>query len=309
MNVSSAITVSVLVPSFNHGPFLRECIDSVLSQDYPGVEVIVVDDGSTDNSIEILREYGDRITLIQQSRGRQARARNLGLEIAKGDLIAFLDSDDRYLPGRISSAVDVFMEDPEAVLVWGDYRLIDGSNKVFSTCRWKPCRADFRLELIAGNPICNATVTVRKETLLAIGGFEESLARACDGLAWYIIAARGGKFVHVAKELVDYRLHDRNDSNNFTTMSRERDAALLAAVRAYIDYGVVSGRDELLWLRNVVMKQFAFRSAAYLQGIVSKTVSSRIKSTLLRCMDSDGFYLCLTALKRIKNLSNTARTG
>ena len=142
--------VSVIVPSFNHANFLRECINSVLAQEGVDLEVIVVDDGSTDGSLGILASYGSRIVLLRQKGGRQARARNLALTVARGEFIAFLDSDDRYLPGRLASAVAAFDADPSVDLVWADYRLIDGAGAVQAEWRWAPTCDDFRRELIAG---------------------------------------------------------------------------------------------------------------------------------------------------------------
>ena len=128
--------VSVIVPSFNHAPYLRECIDSVLSQDHAPLELIVVDDGSTDGSLAILRSYGDRIHLLQQQGGRQARARNLALAVARGELVAFLDSDDRYRAGRLSAAVAAFQAQPRAALVWADHAFIDGQGRPLGERRW-----------------------------------------------------------------------------------------------------------------------------------------------------------------------------
>jgi len=107
--------VSVIIPTYNRWPMVCESIDSALAQDYPALEVIVVDDGSTDGTDEKLAErYGDRVRYIWQENQRQAAARNTGIEAASGDLIAFLDSDDLWLPGKLQAQVRSLQAAPEA---------------------------------------------------------------------------------------------------------------------------------------------------------------------------------------------------
>jgi len=260
--------VSVVVPSFNHARYLRQCIDSVLAQDHADLEVIVVDDGSTDGSLDIVAGYGARLRLIQQRGGRQARARNLALAVATGDLVAFLDSDDRWLPGRLSSAVAAFDADAGAAVVWGDYRTIDADGRVTGEHRWVDPGRDFARVLIAGNPICNGTATARRRVLDDIGGFDERVPRVCDGAAWYQVAALGHRFVHLASLVLDYREHAGNDSARFAPMTRDRDSALLTAAKAYLERGVI-GHDDLPWLRRVLVRQFAFRAASWTQRQIS----------------------------------------
>ncbi len=257
--------VSVIIPSFNHAAYLRECVDSVLSQDHPNTEVTVVDDGSSDGSLAILQSYGERIQLIQQRGGRQARARNLGLRVASGELIAFLDSDDRYLPGRLSAAVAAFQAQPEAEVVWGDYRRIDDHGALMAEARWPGSADDFRRVLIASNPICNATVTLRRRVLDEIGGFDERVPRVCDGAAWYQIAARGHRFVHLDRLMLDYRLHRANDSSRFAPMTHDRDTALVSAAQAYVQFGVLRTAADLAWLERAMLRQYSFRAAAWVR--------------------------------------------
>jgi glycosyltransferase involved in cell wall biosynthesis len=262
--------VSVVIPAYNHVRYIGECVDSVLSQDHPAIEVIVVDDGSTDGTLERLQGYGERITLLMQQGGRQARARNLALGVARGDLVAFLDSDDRYRPGRIRAAVQAFRDDPSTALVWSDYRRIDADGRVLEVCRWHARGSGFSRDLIAGNPICNATTTVRRTVLDEIGGFDERVPRVCDGAAWYQIAARGHRFVHLPLPLLDYRAHGANDSLRFALMTRDRDTALISALQAYQRFGALEGYDDLRWARGAMSRQFAFRAAALAQRELSR---------------------------------------
>lgn len=293
--------VSVVVPSFNHARYLRECIDSVLSQDHPAVELIVVDDGSTDGSLDVLKTYGDRLRLLQQQGGRQARARNLALAVARGDLVAFLDSDDRWRPGRLSAAAATFRAQPQAALVWADHAFIDDEGRPLGERRWVSPGGDFRRVLIAGNPICNATVTVRRDVLDQIGGFDEAAPRVCDGSAWMQIAAHGHHFVHLPQVLLDYRLHGGNDSARFAPMTHDRDTALLAAAQAYLRLGVLAGPADLAWLRGALLRQFAFRAAAWVQRERSKGLASEWRARVYEAMGSDTGLQALARLQAAKH--------
>lgn len=302
MNSASASLpwVSVIIPSFNHAPYLRECVDSVLAQDHAKLQVIVVDDGSSDGSLQILQSYGERITLLQQQGGRQARARNLALRVARGELIAFLDSDDRYLPGRITAAVDAFQAQPQAALVWADYRHIDAAGALLADCRWTEPAQDFRRVLIAGNPICNATVTVRRAVLDEIGGFDERVPRVCDGAAWYQIAARGHRFLHLNRLVLDYRLHSGNDSARFAPMTHDRDTALLSAAQAYLQRGVLTGVADLAWLRGVLVRQFCFRAAAWVQRVLAPGGLGELQARAYEVLGSNTGLRGFGLLKAVK---------
>ncbi len=294
--------VSVIIPSFNHAKFIRECIESVLSQDYAAIEIIVVDDGSLDGTLEILSSFGLAIRLLQQKGGRQARARNLALGVARGEFIAFLDSDDRYLPGRISSAVAAFHASPNVDVIWADFRLVNERGQVIAERRWRPTGADFSLELISGNPICNATVTVRRHVLDDIGGFDERVPRACDGAAWYQIAARGRRFIHLDRLTVDYRIHGENDSGRFVPMAQERDIALTAGAKAYLECQVIKTPQDMLWLRNVLVKQFSFHAAAAVQRALPKGLRAIVQARLLDGLGSPAGLWSFDMLRKLKHV-------
>lgn len=122
--------VSIVTPVYNQAQWLEEAILSVLEQDYPHVEYIVVDDGSTDGSAEIVRRYADRLTwwTTQPNRG-QVAAINLGFSRATGDVVGWLNSDDTYLPGTIARLARYFEEDPDLALVYGDAYYTDEESK------------------------------------------------------------------------------------------------------------------------------------------------------------------------------------
>lgn len=117
--------VSAVIVNYNYAHFLAEAIDSALNQTYPDVEVIVVDDGSTDDSRDIIAGYGDRIIPIYKENGGHASGFNAGFTASRGELVCFLDSDDLWLPTKVADVAAAAMEDPEAILVYHQVRHTD----------------------------------------------------------------------------------------------------------------------------------------------------------------------------------------
>ncbi|MDR7453912.1 MAG: glycosyltransferase family A protein, partial [Armatimonadota bacterium] len=131
---------SVVITCHNQGAFLAQAIESALAQTYPGVEVIVVDDGSTDETAEVAARYPD-VRLVSQPRAGLPAARNAGLGLCTGDVVTFLDADDRLLPHAVETGVRALLAHPEAACVAGHYRLIDAAGTV--TAEWTRAPVDF----------------------------------------------------------------------------------------------------------------------------------------------------------------------
>jgi glycosyltransferase involved in cell wall biosynthesis len=134
--------VSIVTPSYNQSQFLAETIESVLAQDYPQIEYVVVDDGSTDGSVEVARRYEDRLhALIAQENAGQVAAINRGFERTSGDLMAYVNSDDTLLPGAVSEMVAELAADPALVMVYGDALYTDADSKqtgYLTSREWDP---------------------------------------------------------------------------------------------------------------------------------------------------------------------------
>jgi len=121
--------ISIITPSFNQGKFIKKTIDSVLSQNYPDLEYVVIDGGSTDNTVKILKSYGNKIKWISEKDKGQADAINKGLKIINGEIIAFINSDDYYLPDTFKKIVDFFKQNITCNVVTGDYLIINENGK------------------------------------------------------------------------------------------------------------------------------------------------------------------------------------
>src|SRR5262245_18944056 len=124
--------VTVVTPSFNQGRFIRATIESVLSQDYPDIEYIVMDGGSTDDTAEVVKDFAGRLTWISEKDRGQSHAINKGFRMAKGEIVAWINSDDSLVPGAVAHAVRAFVHHPEAGAVYGEGYLIDRAGRITS---------------------------------------------------------------------------------------------------------------------------------------------------------------------------------
>ena len=210
--------MSVVIPVKNAAGYIREAIDSALGQSADVGEVIVVDDGSTDTTVAIVRDIRDsRVRLIRNESAGVSAARNLGARSASGRWLLFLDADDRLRAGAVATLVTATKASPRAVLVYGDYDLINSEGRAIGRRgllkgRQKPS-GDVLARLAAGNFIVNGGILlVRAEAFHAIGGFDESLRFCEDWHCWCRLAAIGN-FEFVPALLLDYRLHTANTMN------------------------------------------------------------------------------------------------
>ena len=199
------LLVSVVTPSYNQAQFLEGTILSVLSQLYPQLEYHVMDGGSTDGSVEILRRYSDRLaSWVSRKDGGQAEAINGGWAKCRGEILAYLNADDRYRPGAIAAAVDSFEKDPAVEIVYGSCRSAFSDAAAGRT--YQP--PDFTLRrLLLENFIPQPTVFLRRSVLDRIGMLNRSLRYCLDYDLWIRAALNGAKFRRVPGEpMAEFRL-------------------------------------------------------------------------------------------------------
>lgn len=205
--------VSVIIPAFNRAGYIKETVDSVLTQDYPNVELIVVDDGSTDGTYEILLEYAEqnKLKLLthpgRENRGQSA-ALNLGLEAASGEFIAILDSDDLFLPGKLTAQVEYLNSHSEVGLVYGMGEGVDGGGswiyEILSPDHIEPNDPNsVLLDCYFHLPV---NALVRRTVYEEVGGFDEGF-RAAQDHDMLIRIAEKTRFGFIPVKVYQYRRH------------------------------------------------------------------------------------------------------
>jgi glycosyltransferase involved in cell wall biosynthesis len=216
--------VSVLIPTYNCGQWLGQAIDSVLAQTYKHLEIIVVDDGSTDNTAKLLEEkYKDVITYIYQPNCGLGNARNTGIKHAKGELLAFLDADDVMLPEKISCQVEYASEHPDYVVIYCNFWCIfDDKSDI-----WQLPSGDYQHEGISGelfetllskNIMVPSSVLISKKVLAEVGNFYEEAQGVEDWDLWLRIAGKGYLFGYIDARLLLYRVRTGSMSHNLYNM-------------------------------------------------------------------------------------------
>ena len=187
--------VTVIIPTYNRGWILKEAIDSVLSQDFDDFELIVVDDGSKDNTIDILDGYANDIIVLRQGNRGVSAARNAGIAYASGHFIAFLDSDDLWLPGKLSRQVDFFNSNPGAMICQTEELWIRSGKRVNPKNRHKKFSGMiFKHSL----PLCivsPSAVMLKKSLLGKTGVFDESFPACEDYDLWLRISCKYSVFL------------------------------------------------------------------------------------------------------------------
>ena len=202
--------ISVVTPSYNQGSFLEETIRSVLLQAYPGLEFIIIDGGSTDNSVDIIRKYEPWITYwVSEPDAGQTYAINKGIQRATGDILSWLNSDDILCPGALQRVAEQFAGIPEVDLVYGDCEMIDDSGNVFS-------RFDVRIGDLAGlleeNFISQPSAFFSRRALDAAGGLDSELHYAMDYDLWIRMFLKKMKVCYDPAVLSRFRYHTTSKS-------------------------------------------------------------------------------------------------
>ncbi len=198
--------VSIVINSYNQAAYLEETIKSVLDQDYPNIEVLLVDGGSTDGSKAIIQRYVNRFRWwVSEPDHGQAEGINKGLVRAKGELVAWLNSDDLYLPGTVSAAVKAWQQHPQAALIYGDVLAIDENGRVFNRIK---C-SQFQLSDLMMFKILNQPAVFMSNAILKEAGYLSTAYHyLLDHQLWLRIAV-GGDMVYVHQVWAKGRFHSQ----------------------------------------------------------------------------------------------------
>jgi glycosyltransferase involved in cell wall biosynthesis len=243
---ATPVTVSVVIPCFNAAAFIGDALRSVLDQQVAGIEVIVVDDGSADDSVAIAESFSAVRVLRQANRG-PAAARNLGVAHARASLVAFLDADDVWLPGKLESQLALLESEPKVAVAYGDFyfwRPQQGTQVLFTP---PPDIADavssgwLYPEILLDSLICIITAVVRRDVFDELGGFDEQLLTGEDYEFWIRVALRH-RCLRVDQPVARYRLHEGGTTRVPRPISNE----YLVVERAWRRHGLTGARGAAL---------------------------------------------------------------
>ena len=294
--------VSVIVPAYNAEKFVAETIESVLAQTYTDWELIMVDDGSTDQTAGIIKEYANkdaRIHYWYQTNGRQGKARNLAISKAKGTYLAFIDADDLWHPTKLEKQVSVFTENPQVDLIYTNgISFMDTIQNVIHTHQ-EPTglrKLDEQFQyLLSGISLPNLSVMVKKKCVNEIGGFMEDkrLQNAEDYQLWLRLADRQCVMYGLGEDLFYYRLHPNQVTNGdsmaiiqsiwavylapLTSVSKsKKETILLQRVQKYLLYHIDELSTEKFKEINSLLKNPLNKVAQHLYNLFLITLGKRM---------------------------------
>lgn len=226
--------VSVIIPTYNRASFISDAIDSVLSQTYQDYEIIVVDDGSTDDTKQVLSKYGNQIHYIYQENQRQGAARNNGIRHSTGNYIAFLDSDDVWLPQKLEWDIACFENESQIGFVYSNVMYISSDGAPLHKRRMKSPTGDVLENIVLENFVVASTAIVKRECFDTVGLFNETreIAGSEDYEMWTRIASQY-HFGYVDRSSTKYRVHPMGMMSNPGGMER----SMLSALEAILANG------------------------------------------------------------------------
>jgi teichuronic acid biosynthesis glycosyltransferase TuaG len=211
---ASSPLVSVVIPVYNQGQYLSSAIESVLAQEYEPIELIVVDDGSSDDTPAVIERYVGRISSIRQPNQGASHALNRGIQASHGSLVCWLSADDEFLPGKLHAQVEAFLADPDLWLCSTGFDVVDATGNMVRrnpTTRWR--HPDPFVAVLWENPINGSSVMVPRAVFDEVGYFDTSLRADVDADMWLRIAPVG-RIVQLEGAFLRYRVHRASLSAN-----------------------------------------------------------------------------------------------
>lgn len=309
-------SISVLLPVFNAEKYIGASIESILKQTYENFELILIDDGSSDSSLEILKRYSSldsRIVLLSQKNGGLSSALNAGLKISKFELCARIDADDIAEIDRLRQQF-IFLNENQDISVVGSWVKIFGDG--FFPRVWKNpvSPSEIYLTLFIRNPLFHPSVMFRKSRVLAVGGYDISVPYDQDYDLWIRMSKKGYKFANIPKVLTRYRIHKHQmgvvykPNERFDWMQRNIDVTL-SGINFACDKAVKDKLLEVVLSEKFISSDFARIDLDFLQNFITniepslpawfekKSISNFIEGRLLNYLAIatvlDGFQIIL----------------
>lgn len=256
--------VSVIIPNYNYATYVGEAIDSVLAQDYPRVEIIVVDDGSSDDSRFVIESYGGSVKgIFQQNQGVSA-TRNTGIAASCGEFVAFLDADDVWMPTKLSRQMERFGESAVGMVHAGVTEIDDSGTVIGENLAGREGRVSN--DILALLPVIlggGSGVVVRRRILEEIGGFDTRLSTSADWELYYRIATKC-EVAFIREPLVRYRVHGTNMHNNVEAMEHDLQ---IGFAKAFADKSAAAQaiKAEAIGRFHTILAGSYFHQARYLK--------------------------------------------
>lgn len=213
--------VSVIIPTYNSVAYVTAAVASVLAQTFADLEILVIDDGSTDETSEVMAGYGTRVRYLRQENSGVAIARNRGIAESQGEYVAFLDADDTWFPRKLELQLEALRAHIEAGVCYSAFLVVTSELKpigVRRSERWASALEDLLLHGNVVGSIC--TVLAKRSLFQQAGGFDPLLSQCADWEMWVRLAART-EFVYLDEPLVTYRQHDSNMSHNAPLLEKD----------------------------------------------------------------------------------------
>jgi glycosyltransferase involved in cell wall biosynthesis len=282
--------VTIVTPSFNHGRFIRATIESVLSQDYPNIEYIIMDGGSTDETASVVKDYASRLNWVSEKDRGQSHAINKGFRVARGTVVSWLNSDDLILPGAVRHAVNGFQQNPDAGAVYGEGYLIDREGN--TTGRF-PFTEPFNLWKLVHllDYVLQQTLYFRRSVVEEVGYLREDLHYAMD---WDLLIRIGKRYpLHYIPEYMG-SLREYAEAKSFSGGKKRiqeiagilREHTGLRFPPGYIFYGLETYRT--IWEDSIASKVPGLRrTSAFARRLIHVGCGYCIERTMLR---SQGWY-------------------
>jgi glycosyltransferase involved in cell wall biosynthesis len=231
--------VSVVIATFNMGRYLPQAVQSVLSQTYTHVEILIIDDGSTDDTAQIVRRWDqdERVRVYRQPNAGQAQARNRGVALSKGRYVAFLDADDEWLPHKLSRQMPLFAN-PQVGVVYSEYECMDGEGRALPKPPTRMYRGRVTAALLIDNFVSFQTAVVPRECLERHGAFDESVRMGDDYDLWLRLSAHY-EFDFIPQPTARYRVWSGQMSKNY----RRRYESAICTMQRFLEHnpGLVTG--------------------------------------------------------------------
>lgn len=258
--------ISIILPTYNRADLIPRAIQSVLAQTFPHFELVIIDDGSTDETEKVVSQFSDsRIRYFWQENQERSIARNHGLALSQGKLISFLDSDDEFLPGKLEAQVNILNNSPAVGITIGGRILVDSSGNTISSIHpWGSYSEDtlsssLKPWLLSG-PACIGSELVRREWLEKIGGFDTDLKMIEDVDLWFRLMKNGCKMKWTKIDVLKQYFHPLSSSNN---IQRALEYYLLFIQKAYRDPNLATKSETTLERAQAeVYLHFAIRQFA-----------------------------------------------